>query len=67
MNKIVAAKLETSNYEFTAYGERSSTAKLLLHQAFNDHIERTGGSLTWAEVEADVYFEEIITNTVVMR
>lgn len=67
MNKIVAAKLETSNFEFTAYSDRPSSAKLLLHQAFNEHIEKTGGWLTWAEVEEDVYVQIITLNTVVIR
>ena len=67
MNKIIAAKLETSNFEFTAYSTSTAAAKVLLFDAFNDHIERTGGSLTWKEVQGDVQFDEIVLNTVVIR
>ena len=65
--KIIAAKLDTSNFEFAAYADRSSSAKLLLKRAFVDHIDNTNGSLTWKEVEADVYFEEIVLDTVVVK
>jgi hypothetical protein len=65
--KIIAAKLDTSNFEFVAYSNDSLTAKMLLKRAFVDHIDYTGGSLTWKEVEADVYFDEIVLNTVIIK
>jgi hypothetical protein len=65
--KIIAAKLETSNFEFVAYSSNTVTASQMLKQAFIDHIEKNLGSLTWLEVQADVYFEEIILNTVVVK
>lgn len=67
MNKIIAARLDTSNFEFVAYSTSTAAAKVLLFEAFNNHIEKTGGSLTWLEVQADVYFEEIILNTVIVK
>jgi hypothetical protein len=66
MNKIIAAKLETRNFEFVAYSTDSGTAKKLLKNAFIAHINHANGSLAWIEVEIDIRFEEIILNTVVI-
>ena len=65
--QIITAKLETSNFEFVAYSDSNVNANKLLKKAFVDHIKNTGGSLTWAEVLEDVWYEEIVLDTVTVR
>lgn len=65
--QIIAARLETTNFEFVAYGFNTQAVKKLLKNAFEAHIEKTGGWLTWADVECDVWCEEVIPNSVTIR
>ena len=67
MNKIIAARLETRNFEFVAYATDTLTAAMLLKKSFESHIESADGSLTWNEVIDSVWYEEIVLNTVTIR
>jgi hypothetical protein len=64
---IFKASIETRNYEFTAYASSALGAKFTLKDTFINHIRKTGGSYKWAEVQDDVFIEEITLNTGYVR
>ena len=64
---IYIAHLETSNYEFTGYGHHSVEAEAALKRAFVQHIDNHNGSLTWKEVQGDVWFETVDLGNATVR
>ena len=50
------AECSTRNFEFWAYGETKTEAKLILRATFERHIRERGGWMTWSEIKADVYY-----------
>ena len=65
--KIFKASIETRNYEFTAYASTPHGAKMTVKDTFINHIRQTGGSYKWAEVQDDVFIEEITLLTGYVR
>jgi hypothetical protein len=52
---IFVAELQTRNYTFTAIHPTNLGAINALQVSFEKHINQLDGSLTWADVESDVY------------
>ncbi len=64
---IYKASFDTENFEFTAYSDTRNGAVEILKSTFTNHIKKTGGWYTWADVKEDVYIEEIPLNTGYVR
>ncbi len=67
MTKIYQASFDTRNYEFKAFGETPDEAIKTLKRDFYTFMVRNGGTLTWEEMQDDLYLEELKTGTTKIR
>jgi hypothetical protein len=64
---FTVARVETRNFEFTAYGATDTEAIALLETAWQTHKANTGAWLEWSELENDVQLETVSIGTVTIR
>jgi hypothetical protein len=62
MEKIFLAELETTNFRFRAIGSSYGEASLTLKKAFEKHIKKLQGTLTWEDVADSLYVQEMKIN-----
>lgn len=58
-------RLETENFEFTAYAETPALARELIRKRWAKHVKQTSASLTWEDIKiwVNVYPMEMNTAT----
>ena len=54
------AELETTNFRFEAYAVSEEEAKDVLSIAWANHVEATGATYSWSDLEEDVYVSQIV-------